>query len=283
MWVRQGPAGQTTQNQCSSVLKRGMVRMWWEWTHITWAGGNGQRSGVGRDSIMIVWWKHLAFKVMLYCVFQPQMYVHFISVFGLHTYYHHLYFSCHWPCPVLQTSSPRCQAHSLLPLSAPKNNTISSQTSIDNRETQLDTDAEACGVEEQIRALSSPQSPTGSLVVIKRRLLEKESDESRSGWCWTVGDNCYTAQWVKHKQEYRSTRPWWWLVVGSKFCYDYQMKHSFYHCRQFNSVLKLKQICSVSFSGVHYHWLLAPNLTSGTKLFSSKEAPITLPDFKEES
>nr|XP_005170075.1 alpha-tubulin N-acetyltransferase 1 isoform X1 [Danio rerio] len=30
----------------------------------------------------------------------------------------------------------------------------------------------------------------------------------RSGWSWTVGESHYTAQWVRQKQEYRSTRPW---------------------------------------------------------------------------
>ncbi|XP_044191429.1 alpha-tubulin N-acetyltransferase 1 isoform X5 [Thunnus albacares] len=102
----------------------------------------------------------------------------------------------------------RCQPVSLPPLSASKNNAICSQTSIGNRETQLDTDAEVCDVEEEIRTLSSPQRPAGGLVVSRRHLLEKESDRSRRGWSWTVGENCYTAQWVKHKQEYRSTRPW---------------------------------------------------------------------------
>ncbi|XP_053190984.1 alpha-tubulin N-acetyltransferase 1 [Scomber japonicus] len=95
----------------------------------------------------------------------------------------------------------RSQPCSIPPLSASKNNAICSQTTVD-RETQLVTDAEGCGVEEEIRALS----PTGDLLVIQRRLLDKESDGSC--WSWTVGDNSYTAQWVKHKQEYRSTRPW---------------------------------------------------------------------------
>ncbi|XP_062291739.1 alpha-tubulin N-acetyltransferase 1 [Scomber scombrus] len=95
----------------------------------------------------------------------------------------------------------RSQPLSILSHSASKNNAICSQTSVD-RETQLVTDAEGLGVEEEIRALS----PTGDLLVIQRHLLDKESEGSC--WSWTVGDNSYTAQWVKHKQEYRSTRPW---------------------------------------------------------------------------
>ncbi|KAM7383675.1 hypothetical protein PAMA_011166 [Pampus argenteus] len=100
----------------------------------------------------------------------------------------------------IHTPQSRCHRLSLPPLSASKNNAICSQASVGNRETQLDTDAE-CGVEEKIRALSGPLHPIGGL-------LEKESDRSSRGWSWTVGQNCYTAQWVKHKQEYRSTCPW---------------------------------------------------------------------------
>ncbi|KAM9306259.1 alpha-tubulin N-acetyltransferase 1 isoform 2-T2 [Pholidichthys leucotaenia] len=43
---------------------------------------------------------------------------------------------------------------------------------------------------------------------IHRRPLEKHHDREGLGWSWAVGQNCYTAQWVKRKQEYRSTRPW---------------------------------------------------------------------------
>lgn len=59
--------------------------------------------------------------------------------------------------------------------------------------------------------LHIPQSPAGNKFVNQRHPLEKKSETSRRGWSWTVGENCYTAQWVKQKQEYRSTRPWWWV------------------------------------------------------------------------
>ncbi|CAK6978927.1 alpha-tubulin N-acetyltransferase 1 isoform X3 [Scomber scombrus] len=104
-------------------------------------------------------------------------------------------------CGTARQTLNRSQPLSILSHSASKNNAICSQTSVD-RETQLVTDAEGLGVEEEIRALS----PTGDLLVIQRHLLDKESEGSC--WSWTVGDNSYTAQWVKHKQEYRSTRPW---------------------------------------------------------------------------
>ncbi|XP_064205298.1 alpha-tubulin N-acetyltransferase 1 isoform X4 [Anguilla rostrata] len=42
---------------------------------------------------------------------------------------------------------------------------------------------------------------------------QKEKDgggerERGGGWSWTVGEPRFTAQWVRQKQEYRSTRPW---------------------------------------------------------------------------
>ncbi|XP_045914318.1 alpha-tubulin N-acetyltransferase 1 isoform X3 [Micropterus dolomieu] len=97
---------------------------------------------------------------------------------------------------------------SLPPLSASRKDGICSQTSLDSRETHLDTDAEACGAEQEISVLDRPQRPAGDMLVHQRHRLEKESDRSRQGWSWTVGENCYTSQWVKQKQEYRSTRPW---------------------------------------------------------------------------
>ncbi|XP_070840886.1 alpha-tubulin N-acetyltransferase 1 isoform X4 [Chaetodon trifascialis] len=101
----------------------------------------------------------------------------------------------------------RSQPLSLPSLSSSKNDDIRSQTFLDSRKTHLDTDAEAFCTEEEMRMLDSPKCQAGDMLVNQRHLLEKESDRSRRGWSWTV-DNCYTAQWVKQKQEYRSTRPW---------------------------------------------------------------------------
>uniref|UniRef100_UPI0037E7D761 alpha-tubulin N-acetyltransferase 1 isoform X1 n=1 Tax=Semicossyphus pulcher TaxID=241346 RepID=UPI0037E7D761 len=36
----------------------------------------------------------------------------------------------------------------------------------------------------------------------------RRSEEDRCPWSWTVAENCFSAQWVKQKQEHRSTRPW---------------------------------------------------------------------------
>ncbi|XP_070840883.1 alpha-tubulin N-acetyltransferase 1 isoform X1 [Chaetodon trifascialis] len=107
----------------------------------------------------------------------------------------------------IHTPQSRSQPLSLPSLSSSKNDDIRSQTFLDSRKTHLDTDAEAFCTEEEMRMLDSPKCQAGDMLVNQRHLLEKESDRSRRGWSWTV-DNCYTAQWVKQKQEYRSTRPW---------------------------------------------------------------------------
>ncbi|XP_029298535.1 alpha-tubulin N-acetyltransferase 1 isoform X2 [Cottoperca gobio] len=108
----------------------------------------------------------------------------------------------------------RSRPLSLPPLFASKKDGICTQTSLASRETQLDSDAEACGAKEEIRVLDSPQhkagqdSPAQGMLVKQRHMLQKESDRSRRVWSWTVGESCYTAQWVKQKQEHRSTQPW---------------------------------------------------------------------------
>ncbi|XP_027143031.1 alpha-tubulin N-acetyltransferase 1 isoform X3 [Larimichthys crocea] len=109
--------------------------------------------------------------------------------------------------------TPQSRSHpppSLPPLSPSKKDNICSQTSVDGAETHLDADAEALGAKEEIKEVSdSPQRQAGSTAINRRPvLLGKVSDRSRGDWSWTVGENCYTAQWVKQKQEYRSTRPW---------------------------------------------------------------------------
>ncbi|TMS18148.1 Alpha-tubulin N-acetyltransferase 1 [Larimichthys crocea] len=109
--------------------------------------------------------------------------------------------------------TPQSRSHpppSLPPLSPSKKDNICSQTSVDGAETHLDADAEALCAKEEIKEVSdSTQRQAGSAAINRRPvLLGKVSDRSRGDWSWTVGENCYTAQWVKQKQEYRSTRPW---------------------------------------------------------------------------
>lgn len=128
----------------------------------------------------------------------------------------HLPFTFILPLPStdrLLSCPPSLRSHpppSLPPLSPSKKDNICSQTSVDGAETHLDADAEALGAKEEIKEVSdSPQRQAGSTAINRRPvLLGKVSDRSRGDWSWTVGENCYTAQWVKQKQEYRSTRPW---------------------------------------------------------------------------
>ncbi|XP_037650599.1 alpha-tubulin N-acetyltransferase 1 isoform X3 [Sebastes umbrosus] len=109
----------------------------------------------------------------------------------------------------IHTAPSRSQPLSLPPLFASKKDGICSQTSVDGAETRLDSDAEACGVKEEIRVLDSPQRPQHrGRSVNQRHVLEKERDRCNPNGSWTVGENCYTAWWVKQKQEHRSTRPW---------------------------------------------------------------------------
>ncbi|XP_051271316.1 alpha-tubulin N-acetyltransferase 1 isoform X2 [Dicentrarchus labrax] len=105
----------------------------------------------------------------------------------------------------IHTPQSRSRPLSLPPLSTSKKSVVCSQSSLDGTETHPDTDAEACGAVEEIMGMGGLQRPAGDL---QGHLSEKESDRSSQGWSWTVGENCYTAQWVKQKQEYRSTRPW---------------------------------------------------------------------------
>ncbi|XP_054462515.1 alpha-tubulin N-acetyltransferase 1 isoform X2 [Anoplopoma fimbria] len=108
----------------------------------------------------------------------------------------------------IHTAQSRSQPLSLPPLCAPKKNAVPRKTSLDRKERLLDSHAEARGAEEEIRLLDGAQRPAPGMLVSQRDTLEKESDGGRRGWSWTVGENCYTAQWVKQKQEHRSTRPW---------------------------------------------------------------------------
>lgn len=55
----------------------------------------------------------------------------------------------------------------------------------------MDTDSEACGVEEEIEVLDDLQHPAGGN---QRPQMEEESDRERQGWSLTVEINCHTAQ-----------------------------------------------------------------------------------------
>lgn len=80
-------------------------------------------------------------------------------------------------------------------LSAPKN-AAQTRTSVTSTEV-----AKPPSSEEDIKTAESLQCPAGSMSF-------NHYKQDQRGWSWTVGENRYTAQWVKHKQQYRSTRPW---------------------------------------------------------------------------
>ncbi|KAK5854564.1 hypothetical protein PBY51_004749 [Eleginops maclovinus] len=96
---------------------------------------------------------------------------------------------------------PRSKPLSLPPLFASKKHLTSSVY----RETQLGGGAAAQGAEEELRVWDSRQRAPQGMLFNQRRLLEQES---RAGWWCSAGESCYSAQWVKQKQEHRSTRPW---------------------------------------------------------------------------
>ncbi|KAJ0003576.1 hypothetical protein NQD34_008674 [Periophthalmus magnuspinnatus] len=59
------------------------------------------------------------------------------------------------------------------------------------------------------------QSPDQSRQTLRPHMAQKpvpvigpSQRRGDSEWTWTVGQNVFTAQWVKHKQQHRSTRPW---------------------------------------------------------------------------
>ncbi|KAL7830202.1 hypothetical protein SRHO_G00313290 [Serrasalmus rhombeus] len=61
--------------------------------------------------------------------------------------------------------------------------------------------------ENSVRTGSDPWS-RGVEDVKRNRAVEAERGIGRGGWSWTVGERRCTAQWVRQKQEHRSTRPW---------------------------------------------------------------------------
>ncbi|KAK7899623.1 hypothetical protein WMY93_020476 [Mugilogobius chulae] len=102
-----------------------------------------------------------------------------------------------------------------------------------NKSLQAQTSISSPGSEEDIRPAQSPDKDKRTPEQVLKQDPDKRTPEqvpkqdpdpppeqklvhasgaaqSRSdpGWTWTVGQNMFTAQWVKQKQQYRSTRPW---------------------------------------------------------------------------
>ncbi|RXN20304.1 alpha-tubulin N-acetyltransferase 1 isoform X1 [Labeo rohita] len=89
---------------------------------------------------------------------------------------------------------PQGQVVSLPTLAAPKKEHLQEQASITSLERKEELQAKVS----QNRAEDLRK---GGVAGIDR-------GGGRGGWSWTVGESRYTAQWVRQKQEYRSTRPW---------------------------------------------------------------------------
>uniref|UniRef100_A0A9J7XIR8 Alpha-tubulin N-acetyltransferase 1 n=1 Tax=Cyprinus carpio carpio TaxID=630221 RepID=A0A9J7XIR8_CYPCA len=96
----------------------------------------------------------------------------------------------------LEASRPHLQAQvvSLPKIAATKKDHVQEQTSI----TPLDRKEE----------LQTKVSQNRAEDWRKGGAAEMERGGGRGGWSWTVGESRCTAQWVRQKQEYRSTRPW---------------------------------------------------------------------------
>ncbi|XP_062342982.1 alpha-tubulin N-acetyltransferase 1 isoform X1 [Osmerus eperlanus] len=106
------------------------------------------------------------------------------------------------------TNTDRCQPLSLPPLPIPQEG---SQTPVVARGPDPRMGVDSTLLERRLRVGAEPW-PSGRLGGAvqpgHKALLEAEKNQGRGGWSWTVGESRCTAQWVKQKQEYRSTRPW---------------------------------------------------------------------------
>lgn len=97
-------------------------------------------------------------------------------------------------------SSSRFQTLGLPSLLPSKKNGACSQSSVHGKEEDLGSAAGDIKVWEHQQS-----SPHGN----QQSLLKKEGAGNQPGWLWTAGTFCSSALWVKQKQSYRSTRPWW--------------------------------------------------------------------------
>ncbi|XP_056110442.1 alpha-tubulin N-acetyltransferase 1 isoform X3 [Rhinichthys klamathensis goyatoka] len=86
------------------------------------------------------------------------------------------------------------QVFALPTLAAPKKDHLQEQTSI----APLERNGERCS---DLKAKVSHNRE-------EDRRKGGAAEISSGGWSWTVGESRCTAQWVRQKQEYRSTRPW---------------------------------------------------------------------------
>lgn len=89
---------------------------------------------------------------------------------------------------------------SIPPLPAPKTS-AQHQASVCSSDSGTPSSEEDTGPAQQCPT----QCPSGGT---RAEQNKPASVTGNKDWTWTVGQNVYTAQWVKYKQQYRSTRPW---------------------------------------------------------------------------
>ncbi|XP_022538836.2 alpha-tubulin N-acetyltransferase 1 isoform X2 [Astyanax mexicanus] len=93
-----------------------------------------------------------------------------------------------------------------LPVSRPVSRQPASTTALERKEEGA-LSKPSLVLDNGLKMHSSPWL-SGVEDVKRNRALEVEKGSGRGGWSWTVGERRYTAQWVRQKQEQRSTRPW---------------------------------------------------------------------------
>ncbi|KAA0710632.1 Alpha-tubulin N-acetyltransferase 1 [Triplophysa tibetana] len=107
-----------------------------------------------------------------------------------------------------QLSGERHSALKLPALTAPRKDLQQEQTSIDpERREELRSDRKTKATENCLGRGTEHRSRAGEENWRKDGRSEMQRGGGRGGWSWTVGESC-NAQWVRQKQEYRSTRPW---------------------------------------------------------------------------
>lgn len=104
---------------------------------------------------------------------------------------------------------PQGQVVFLPALTASKKDHQQEQTSVDpDRREELRSDQKTKATENCLGRGTERWSRAGEENWRKDGRSEMERGGGRGGWSWTVGESHCNAQWVRQKQEYRSTRPW---------------------------------------------------------------------------
>lgn len=123
--------------------------------------------------------------------------LHLLSSFPFLSFYFCLSI-CHF---LIIRPHPQGQVVSLPALPASKKDHQQEQTSIDPAERREE-------LRSDFRTKATENWRAGEEDWRKDGRSEMGRGGGRGGWSWTVGESRCNAQWVRQKQEYRSTRPW---------------------------------------------------------------------------